>query len=485
MPRAKLTWFVVRTRLSRGLLIITLVMVAYGALAAVSLYSSQARIPPGLVRTERELAVVYSALLLFLLSMQGGVVVLKSDRDYLFTLPVGRGELAASLYVAQLMLSGVWTLVMLSWYLPFVQVPAEFAVPYMVLFVVLLTSLNVSVAELEARPRALVSALMAAWDLSAIAGLPYSPGATFMGMYLPGTLTTALLSVGLTAYVIRARLSRAPLLYSFPTPGRGAEGWSGAHVSFAGASGLRALVRMKLNNIVLSGRIGGVGAGGSRFVYRRFSLRKYMAYLAASALALLAAAAAASRLLAAHHIPVAAFGPTLLMVSGMALVAVINSLTMMSLAFERPWLAFTATRASDYLRATVLVQALLNLLSLLPFSVAFALMPLVGLWQALDLLPQLLVAAPAFTVIYMALSAHIIAIPQLRTEGFMPGQAGARGLLYTFLLLVQVGLIAASLTSMRLSVYSSIAIVIVAAALLTPSGHWERAAQRMVEAGYV
>jgi len=487
--RLRLAWFVVRTRLSRGLVALTLVMVAYGLVSAAYLYTGRVTLPPADVRAYRVMAIVYSAVLLFLSSMQGGMAVLKSDRDYLFTLPVSRSELAFSLYVGQLMLGGLLTVAWLGWYLPFVEVPPGYAAFDLVLFVLLLTSLSASVAELPAKRRALAASGIALWAASGVWN-PVSPSSFFSAHFLAGTLTLAALSVGLTSYTLR-RLGRAPLIVgsqaSQPSPSEGPA------LSFQGARGPAALLRMKLNSITLSGRVGGFSAGGSRYFSRRVSLLKFMGYMAAASLSLLAAALAlyALGLLPTGYQAVRdarSGGATALWLLYMpAVIAEVLFIGFSSsdVINERPWLAFTSLSPGKYLRLSALSWALVTLASLAPFSIAYLAIWLLGVWPAIGLLPQLLITTPTLSVLAYFASASLVMMPQLRYEGFTPGQAGIRGLVLAIIVMVPVIMLSYSLNSFSFSLYSSLVALAIISPLLALDGPWASASRKLVEKGYV
>jgi len=487
--RLRLAWFVVRTRLSRELVALTLVMVAYGLVSAAYLYTGRVTLPPADVRAYRVMAIVYSAVLLFLSSMQGGMAVLKSDRDYLFTLPVSRSELAFSLYVGQLMLGGLLTVAWLGWYLPFVEVPPGYAAFDLVLFVLLLTSLSASVAELPAKRRALAASGIALWAASGVWN-PVSPSSFFSAHFLAGTLTLAALSVGLTSYTLR-RLGRAPLIVgsqaSQPSPSEGPA------LSFQGARGPAALLRMKLNSITLSGRVGGFSAGGSRYFSRRVSLLKFMGYMAAASLSLLAAALAlyALGLLPTGYQAVRdarSGGATALWLLYMpAVIAEVLFIGFSSsdVINERPWLAFTSLSPGKYLRLSALSWALVTLASLAPFSIAYLVIWLLGVWPAIGLLPQLLITTPTLSVLAYFASASLVMMPQLRYEGFTPGQAGIRGLVLAIIVMVPVIMLSYSLNSFSFSLYSSLVALAIISPLLALDGPWASASRKLVEKGYV
>jgi len=82
LPTAKLILFVIKTRLSRPLLMFTLFIVAYGLASGAFLYTHHVALPASEVRSERAMAVIYSAIVVFLSSFMGGITVLKSGEGY-------------------------------------------------------------------------------------------------------------------------------------------------------------------------------------------------------------------------------------------------------------------------------------------------------------------------------------------------------------------------------------------------------------------
>ncbi|MGC9113145.1 hypothetical protein [Acidilobus sp.] len=485
MPRLKLIAFVVRTRISRPLLIITLVMLFYGVMSGAYLYANHIELPPGEVAQERTMAVIYSAIVIFLASLQGGVTVIKSDRDYLFTLPISRGSLALSLYIGQMVLSGLLAVAWLGWYFPFIEVPLGYAAVDMVLFVLLLTSLTASIAELPAKRRVAVAAALAAWSISTLLRNPVSPSGVFNGYYLAGTATLAALSLGLTSYVA-TRLGRAPLLYGYsPVVSEGRGQVASSTLSFAGVRGLRAELRMKLNTLTITGRVGGFGAGGSRYFSRTVSVRRFMGYMSIAAAAYLAVGVA---LVALGLVPRAPgngvlFG--LLFVPAIAVEAFFIGSSASQVGNERPWLAFTAVDPGTYMWLGALSWSLVVFLASLPLAAAYVTLWLMGLREAVNMVPQLLLVGPAFSLLSYAASAYLAVSPQVRSEGFMPGQVRAKGLVITFIIIVPLALLSLAEASLSLSIYSGLASLLIAAPFMALRGFWRSASRRIVEAGYV
>jgi hypothetical protein len=496
LPTAKLILFVIKSRLSRPLLMFTLFIVAYGLASGAFLYTHHVALPASEVRSERAMAVIYSAIVVFLSSFMGGITVLKSDRDYLFTLPISRLELASSLYVGQLTLSGLLVVAWLGWYLPFIEVSLAYAVPDLVLFVLLITSLSASIAELPMRQRSLAALAVAAWSASGIWN-PVSPSGFLHGYYLPGTLTLAALSLGLTAYVTR-RLGNAPLLLGggpSTTPTSRPEG--GGLLSFSGVRGLSAVRRMKLNTIILAGRVGGFGAAGSRYVSRRMTVRSFVGYLTIVAAALLAISIALQvegllpanyqlQLRASNSGALGALPFFLVYLPALVLETLLMGVSSMDVINERPWLSFTSVSPGAYLRASAVSWAVVALLSALPFSAAYATMYLLlGMRLALNIVPQLLLSAPSFAVLSYFASAYVVMAPQLRFEGFTSGQANLRGLVLSLMIMVLVFLLLVSMYSLAFSLYAAAASLIATVPLISFSGPWGSASRRLVEKGYV
>jgi hypothetical protein len=92
---------------------------------------------------------------------------------------------------------------------------------------------------------------------------------------------------------------------------------------------------------------------------------------------------------------------------------------------------------------------------------------------------------PAFSLLSYATSAYLAVSPQVRGEGFMPGQVRARGLVITFIIIVPLALLSLAEASLSLSIYSGLASLLIAAPFMALRGFWRSASRRIVEAGYV
>ena len=111
--------FVIRTRFSRPFLAFIALLVAY------SIGISRV-IPPGqesLILGDFGTAII--ALFLAMALATGGVMVLKSDRDYLFTLPLSTRDLSISIYFSQFIAYGVTVMFMFIYLAPSFSSPLQ------------------------------------------------------------------------------------------------------------------------------------------------------------------------------------------------------------------------------------------------------------------------------------------------------------------------------------------------------------------------
>ncbi len=490
----KLLGFVLRTRVSRVMLIIVLLVLAYGIASGSFLYSSHAALSSQALRGEKTIAVIYSAVLTFLLSFQGGLSVLKSDRDYLFTLPLNRSQLALALYIGQLVVSGALTVVWLGWVLPLIGLPPTYAVAGGTLFAIYLTSLSISVAELQLRQRALAVAALVIWTLSPLFGIPVAPSAMFYGYATPGLATLLVITVALTAVTV-SRLSRAPVLYGYAASPSGFGGRETVtrSLSFAGTSPLRAIYKAKLMAISTIASFGGVG-GGRRYYTGRISLTMLLVIVSAVASAYVAAGAFLigsgylrpldlNKLVQGSN----STGFIYLYFPVMVVGVLAISFTASWIMLERPWLAFTSMRPGRYLRHAAMASAISSLAISAPFAVAMYVMWLLKLRPALSYVPALLLAVPSLSTLMSLMYAYLVITPQARHEGVVPGQVRARALLISVVAMAYIVLILLLSTSGPLTALEASAALFLV--ILLPLGlldaPWDAAARRMVEEGYV
>ncbi|MEM3670800.1 MAG: hypothetical protein QW767_03545, partial [Thermoprotei archaeon] len=72
----------------------------------------------------------------------GGLVVMSSDRDYLFTLPLPKSQLALAVFIAQFVSMGFSLMMFLGFYVPVLSEPPVVSVSYVVLLGLFMTALS-------------------------------------------------------------------------------------------------------------------------------------------------------------------------------------------------------------------------------------------------------------------------------------------------------------------------------------------------------
>ena len=110
---AKLLKFVLLTRFSKPLLALVTFFLAYDVVIRTFTTGNSPEFSGGL----SYYAVGASIFFITVSLLFGGLFVLKSDRDYLLTLPLKRRELSISLFTAQFVGSGITILFLFGFYL--------------------------------------------------------------------------------------------------------------------------------------------------------------------------------------------------------------------------------------------------------------------------------------------------------------------------------------------------------------------------------
>lgn len=462
--------FVLRTRFSRPFLIFIAIMVAY------SVVISRTIPPSGVTTILGYYAVGIIAFFLAMALATGGVMVMKSDRDYLFTLPLSIRDLSIAIFSAQFVAFGVSVLLM------FVYLAQAFTSPLLLIDLVALaltfTSLGAIAPSLQTRTRVILSAALALWTLLAFVQIPFTPGSAFNGNLYGGTATLLVLAAATVTVAFRS-LSRIELdLVKSMVRSTSSEVKSPNN--FTGKSALGAIYSMNLSNMSLAGRMN--MAGTSRYVSRRVRTRWV-------AIATSAAAAA--------YFVLVLFGIGNANVAGNAssfpaeiIVAVILSflaffLSQSVITNERIWLSLTSLPASTYFRHLIGSKVLSLLLILTPFAIADAALLALGYWDALGALVVISAVIPGSYVLEVCWAAYIAPIQIKGDDMMMPTQFNLKQMA-TAVPLIGV-FILVSVASIFPIVAAAGGLVLCAiATLFTMSrGFWSRVVTKLTESGFV
>jgi len=462
--------FIVRTRFSRPFLIFITIMVAYSA--TVSTFIPQ--------QAENVLLGYYgTAIIAFFLAMAlatGGVMVFKSDRDYLFTLPLSARDLSLSIFFSQFLAFGFTML------FTFVYLARSLASPLMVVDLVALaltfTSLGVIAPSLTTRVRLTLAVALALWTLLSLDNLPLSPAAAFNGNVYGGTATLLALAAVTTAAAFRS-LSRIELdmmrnlVRSTSTEIKSPN-------TYAGKGPLGAIYSMNLSSMSLAGRMN--MAGTSRYVSRRVKTRWVVTATSAAAAVYLAFV-----ILGGPPTPFSVGSDSL-----PAAIVVAVLLTLLGFFFsqsaitnERIWLSLTSLPPATYFRHLVASKVISFLLILAPFAVADAALFALGYGEALGALAVIALVIPGAFVLEILWSAYVAPIQIKGEDVTMAAQFNLRQFA-TILPLIPAFLLASGATLVPLIAAVGGAALIVIAAFLTMSrGFWSRVVVRLTENGFI
>jgi hypothetical protein len=466
----KLLKFVIRTRFSRPLLILLVIMVVYFTAVSQLIPPQQASIILGYYGTG------IIALFLAMALATGGVMVFKSDRDYLFTLPLSTRDLSIAIFFSQFIAFGISILFIFGYLYPSVGSPLLLV--DLVALALTFTSLGVIAPSLNTGVRIALSVALALWTLLGLLDFPFSPGAPFNGNIYSGTATL----VGLAAVTVTLAfrgLSRIELDMMRSLVKTTSTDYKSQN-SYAGKSPIGAIYSMNLSNMSLAGRMN--MAGASRYVSRRIKTR----WVA------LASTAAAGAFLAFGLYE----GPANLtngVVNGNAatvLVAVMLSFvafffSQSAITNERLWLSLTSLPAPSYFKHLITSKVASLLVVLVPFAVADVLLQLLGDPDLVGSIMMILLVIPGAFVLEICWAAYIAPIQVKGEDMTMPAQFSIRQMATA---LPMGGVIIAATLSTLLPLFAAVAglVMCAIAALLTLSGRfWNVVVTKLTENGFV
>ncbi|MEM3852008.1 MAG: hypothetical protein QXP70_03310 [Methanomassiliicoccales archaeon] len=465
----RLIKFLLVTRFSKPLLIMIFGLLAYSILLGT--LSKDVRSPVSSFFTYYVIGVL--VLLMVFMVYMGGVAIMKSDLDYLFTLPLSRRDLSICLYTVQFIATGISFLFAVGYILPLVgnEVSSVYmAVAGILLLALAVTSLSVISYRLGSGSKAALSAFIGAWAVLPLLGVNYSFTSLFTGNVGVAVLELVLLNIPLS--IVAARELRTAEIGLLRNVARGSVSFRRTE-QFTGASPILAIYRKNLHEVNLTGRI---GIGGSmRVRVSRVSI--YTVVLAAVPIAGLYGYIAMT--VGAHAISIPVLLATLY--TGI-FVPILFSQDV--LAHERAWLSFTSMPPQQYWRHLSAAKMVQCFLLTLPFAAVDMVLYLHGQLEAAGAMIFISSTVPFFTCVVIYMNARLAAMQILDTD-FMAGQQGLRqvGALFPVLLLAIMSILSV------LSIVFAVGLAILAAIIsfyLTAS---RRTAQRLVsvltERGFV
>ncbi len=465
----KLLKFVIRTRFSRPLLILIAIMLVYFAAVSTLIPSQQANLILGYYGT----GIV--ALFLAMALAAGGVMIFKSDRDYLFTLPLSTRDLSIAIFFSQFIGFGITILFMFGYL--YQTIASPLLLVDLVALALAFTSLGVIAPPMTTRLRVALSVGLALWTLAALANFPLSPGAAFNGNVYGGTVTIIALAVVTTTLAFRS-LSRIEL-DMMRSLVRTTSSDIKSPNSYAGKSPVGAIYSMNLSNMSLAGRMN--MAGTSRYISRRVKTRWVVATAAVGA--------AAYFIYALQGAPAPAVSGTDTF-SGAILVAVVLAffsffLSQSAITNERIWLSLTALPPAIYFRHLIASRVISLMLILAPFAAANAVLFALGYGVALGALGVVLAVIPGAFVLEICWAAYIAPIQVKGDDMVMAAQFSLRQLATALPLGGVILLVSIASIFPVVAIAGGLFLCAVSALLTMSGGFWSRVTTKLTENGFV
>jgi hypothetical protein len=474
----KLLKFVLVTRFSRPLLV-------FLPLFAIYVIWLSSVIPSGSISPEQTYTGVgLTAFMLVIPVVNGGLIVLKSDRDYLFTLPVSRRDLTLSLFIAQFLSFGIVGFFVLGYDLP-LHGSAASLVETIVVFAslsLLATSLGpVSYAQSTSK-RILIIIGFGALALSAFLGFPFTPSALFTGHALEASIAAVVLAAILVPLALRS-LETVELDLMRAMISRSSTEIKGKGKSFVGMSATSAIYSQNFSIVEFSGRMNMAGGGGA---YRSGRISLSRATLITIALAVVYFIAI-YRYSPGTKIGQSFFAITANPIIIVATVYITISIVFMSMSVlgnERLWLGFTSMSPTNYLRKLIVAKALSLLVLMSPFVAADVVLAFFGVSGALSAAIGTAFILPSALVLVVYITGLTSPL-QIKEEMMMPGQFNLRQMILVLPMLLTIVLLEASTIFLPFAIAGSIFMVLLSFLMLRSKRFGNRIIQSMVKNGFV
>lgn len=402
----------------------------------------------------------------------GGLFVIKSDRDYLLTLPLTRRDLSFALFIAQFVGYGLTMLFLYGFYVAGAEDVATTIVLAVNLGILacVVTSLGVISNILQTWKRALLALALGLWCFSSVLGFSLTPVSSFRGDLVFGTIALFVLAAAVMPVALRELANLE--LGSIRTLMRATSSEYKKNVSFAGKSPIRAVYSYHLSFLELVGRMN-IGGSTSYRAARVKTSTVLIVTIPASLVYL-----GLTRILAPR-------GPIVVVLP--VFMGVITLVLMSQGAFsnERGWLAFTAMDPATYLRHLLLSRVLSTLAIIAPFGAADIVLNFLGYSAGLQSALVLFVTIPTASIIAAYIIARLGAVYQVKEEGMMPGEFNLRQFLAILPIYVVVGLIILSEYSTPAALLTAILLSGISILLLSNAGTWRGIAYRLTERGFI
>lgn len=461
----KILRFVIVSRFSKPLLVLLVLLVIYAVF--LSPFSSS-----GAIGAIKYYGPAVMAFVLVFPAVSGGIAVMKSDRDYLFTLPLKRLDLAIALFIVQFMSFGLILLYMYGYMAPYLKGEFPFSIIVLISLALTATSLGPITYSLELHWRLLLGLALTAWSLSPLLGFQFSPASVFFGQMAPAAIVSVILAAVTTVLAFRS-LTNVDLDV-MRTLVRHSSTETKRIKSYAGMSPLKAIMVENFEVIEISGRMNMIGAGST---YRSGKFRLIWGVITTTIIAMLYFILVVKYLQSGN-------AHDFLLIGASYSSIIVMFMSMGVLGNERLWLGFLAVGPVSYLRRIIGAKALSFLVILLPVVVVNFILAFQGYEGTLGFGLSLLINFPSLFIIVVYISAYLSPI-QIKEDVMMPSPFNLRQMVMFLPLLVIIILNAISIILVMAEVVGSVVLILIVLFLLNSRKIAISLIQKLVENGFV
>lgn len=467
----KIFFFLLKTRFTAPFLILIAVVLIYDVYISLSLSGTSSQF---------SFLMVFS-FFLFLMNMLiffGTFGGSKSDRDFLFALPLPRRDLVLAMYITRFLSIGIIFVFVIGYIVP--GITSSLSDKLIVIFNILLgslllTAVATAATTLSVRNKVILSATFTIWGGLAIPyiGFPYSYLSALNGNLFYGTIFMVAVSIPANIFALM-RVYEVELGIAKNALTSSAE-MKGTPTKF-GASPARSIIRYYFSNVNISGR---TNMGGNVTVTSRgFKLRNGMLFTSVLAVAYFVIA---TRFTIQGGLPV---NMAVFLATGYLGVFAPLILSMGVISFERAWLSFTALPAGFYMRNLLLSKQLQVFTLLLPFTVVSVIMQFYGIKGAINSSIVSGIMAPVSVSLFLYLSTKVT-IVQIKDTEMMPARFSIRQMLQIMPTLLLFVLAYLSAVLVEVALVASSLLIVLSAFLMFNRHIWEKSASKLTERGFV
>ncbi len=400
--------FLIKTRYSMPALMFILALILFSNL--------------GFARTEN-LPTFFSTYLIIIFTLVlstafflGGLLLIKSDADYLLTLPLSRFHFVLSLFLIQFLSFG---LIMLFLFAFFYLIAGIIGLMFSIAFSLISTSLSTISYNLTLKKKLILGSALITWFLSPLLGFEFSPTYIFI-KHSTFALVSLLLLTGLTLYFAVKSLMKAELEIARKTVSITSSEVK-KPMSFEKSKGVKAVYKFHIEGFRILSRTNFMGVSSIRLV------RINVIYL-------FLVSSLASLLIFALIENLGNILFKLIMILSVNYVAYLFSIILSSgsLSDERIWLSFTSMDPVKYLRHVFLARALATLIIFSPLAaISFIVFLINGIPEMVGTIFLVTFFLPSFSFL-ISLTANYLRPVQVREEALTAYQFTLRDIAFTF-----------------------------------------------------